>query len=521
MMHKVMLIDDDVPMLKVLKQMIDWESLGLHIVAATYSSTNAIHIFKETLPDIVITDIGLPQKDGIELAEIFLKDKSDVRIIFLTCHEDFNYAQQAVKLKAADYLIKDALTAEQLEQSLRKTIFMLNSKAAGIDNEVSNYSNELLKQGLFKRIMDGVDPKLTIAYAAKLGVVWEYPWFMMGVVHLNYAAYEQRYSQSDLSLIMYGLYNISVETAASYQGITSFAEGEKLIVLYNYRLNLASNANLHFNNYLDKLQKQCSEFIKTKLNIVTVTDKLDLQSVALIYHRIAHNKSEFYGQNELTIIDVIQSMFLPAPQGFLDLYKANLERALLKGDTGSIQEIVTSIETAVQDKKIEPKELVRELSFLLRNLEISLSSRKQGEEFYYYISAARSIQDVMRLVKWKLIQIIQDKQQKEIAVIREPKLQIIQQYIDQHLSENITSIDMARYLYLNPSYFSRYFKRLTGKNFTDYVHQYKMEIASKMLRSSSQTLESLAMVLGYSDRTYFSKVFKKYIGMTPSEYKSN
>src|SRR5690606_14275227 len=153
-----------------LQQMIDWESLGLHIVGSTYSSTNAMHIFKETLPDIVITDIGLPQKDGIELAEIFLKDKSDVRIIFLTCHEDFNYAQQAVKLKADDYLIKDALTAEQLEQSLKKTIFMLNSKAAGLDNEVSNYSNELLKEGLFKRIMDGVDPKLTVAYAAKIGV---------------------------------------------------------------------------------------------------------------------------------------------------------------------------------------------------------------------------------------------------------------------------------------------------------------------------------------------------------------
>src|SRR5690606_15554063 len=106
-------------------------------------------------------------------------------------------------------------------------------------------------------------------------------------------------------------------------------------------------------------------------------------------------------------------------------------------------------------------------------LELSLSSRKQGEEFYYYISAARSIQDVMRLVKQKFLHIKQVKQQKEIAVIREPKLQIIQQFIDQHLSENITSIDMARYLYLNPSYFSRYFKRLTGKNFTDYVHQYK------------------------------------------------
>jgi two-component system response regulator YesN len=61
---------------------------------------------------------------------------------------------------------------------------------------------------------------------------------------------------------------------------------------------------------------------------------------------------------------------------------------------------------------------------------------------------------------------------------------------------------------------------MTGLTFTDYVHQYKMKMATKMLRMSGQNLESLAMGLGYSDRTYFSKVFKKYVGTTPSEYKA-
>lgn len=67
---------------------------------------------------------------------------------------------------------------------------------------------------------------------------------------------------------------------------------------------------------------------------------------------------------------------------------------------------------------------------------------------------------------------------------------------------------MARYLFLDPSYFSRYFKRMTGLTFTDYVHQHKMKVATKMLKISTQNLESLAVGLGYSDRTYFSKVFK-------------
>lgn len=515
-----MLIDDDVPMLRVLKQMIDWESLGLNIVGSTYSSTNALHMFKETLPDIVITDIGLPQKNGIELADIFLKTKRDVRIVFLTCHEDFNYAQQAVKLNADDYLIKDALTAEQLEQTLKKSILMLKSKAITTGNEVSNYSNELLKQGLFQRIMDGVNLESTTGYAAQLGVSWEYPWFMMGVVHINYSAYDEHYSQSNLSLIMYALYNISVEISASYEGIIPFIEGEKLIILYNYRLNLVNNANLHFQKCLDKLREQSAQFIKTQLSIVIITDRLELQSIALIYQRVLNNKNEFYGRYELTIADILQSMFLPSPQGFLDSYRSELERALLKDDLEGIHEIVANIGNDAREQAIEPSELVQDLLFLLRKMEMMLSSRKQGEELYYYLARARTLRDILELVERKLLQISQNRLQNAGAVIQEPKLQMIQQFIDQHLSKNITSIDMARYLYLNPSYFSRYFKRLTGTNYTDYVHQYKMKIAVKMLKSSSQTLESLAMVLGYSDRTYFSKVFKKYVGITPSEYKS-
>lgn len=127
-MYKVMLIDDDVPMLKVLQQMIDWEAHSLQIVGSTYSSAKALLMFEEVQPDIVITDIGLPQKNGIELADCFTRMKPEVRIIFLTCHEDFHYAQQAVKLKVDDYLIKDQLTEEQLEKSLAKSVHLLKSK---------------------------------------------------------------------------------------------------------------------------------------------------------------------------------------------------------------------------------------------------------------------------------------------------------------------------------------------------------------------------------------------------------
>ncbi len=104
--------------------------------------------------------------------------------------------------------------------------------------------------------------------------------------------------------------------------------------------------------------------------------------------------------------------------------------------------------------------------------------------------------------------------------MREEKLKFIDRYIMDHLAENISSVAMANRLYLNPSYFSRYFKKLTGVNFIDYAHGFKMKLAMQMLGDKDESVEVVSMKLGYSDRTYFSKVFKKYSGLSPGEFKA-
>lgn len=521
-MHKVMIIDDDVPMIRVLQQMIDWEALNLHIVGTTYSSAKAVHLFKETSPDIVISDIGLPQKNGIELAQLFTEMKPHVRIIFLTCHEDFHYAQQAVKLAVDDYLIKDKLTENQLKESLQKSIRMLRPKEAETDQKMSNYNIDLYKQGLLQRVIDGVNNESTLAYASKIGISWGYPMFLLGVLSINYSSYQHNYTQKDFSLIFFGIYNIAVELSAAYEGITAFTERDNIVLIYNYRVNLANNAWSHLQNYLNDLRSQCIRFLKVELNSVILKDQLELQAIGNLYQQIADMRNVFYEGGDVVTASnrMLQNVFLSSPLGFLDPYKPELERAILKNDVEAVQSIVHQMGESAQEHRIDPKEFVRNITFLLRSLEMVFSSPKADEEQYFYISSARTLEDMSELTIRKLVQIMQNRENVKGPAIKEPRLKVIQQYIDEHLSENITSIDMAQYLFLNSSYFSRYFKRLAGINFTDYVHQYKMKIAEKMLKTSNQPLESLAMSLGYSDRNYFSKVFKKYTGMTPSEYKS-
>ncbi|KOR89075.1 response regulator transcription factor [Paenibacillus solani] len=524
-MYRVMLIDDDVPMLKVLQQMIDWEANNLQIAGSTYSSAKALHMFEEVQPDIVITDIGLPQKNGIELADHFIRMKPEVRIVFLTCHEDFHYAQQAVKLQADDYLIKDQLTAEQLEESLGKSMHLLKKRTGLIHRETANYNSQLYRQDLLQRVINGSPSEATLAYAAQIGISWTYPWFMMGLVSIQLSSFDKRFRQTEFPLILYAVYNIAAELSELYEGITPFMEQGNIVILYNYRLNLAQNASLHFHNFLQRLRYQCVHFLKIQPNVIAVTDKMELSSIGSIYQEILHGKYEFYESTNYTITEVSQirsRWFQNAPQRFLDSYVSELERMLIKQDLDGLRTTLQKIARSAKELSIEPGDVARDLSSILRSIELMFSSLKFGEELFAYLALARSLEDMMELVESKLVQMMGARQTGTGmgSTTNEPKLQVIQQYIDQHLDDNITSIDMARYLYLNPSYFSRYFKRLTGLTFTDYVHQYKMKIATKKLRMSGQNLESLAMGLGYSDRTYFSKVFKKYVGSTPSEYKA-
>ncbi|WP_214627426.1 response regulator [Paenibacillus agaridevorans] len=521
-MHKVLLIDDDVPMLKLLQQMLPWEDMQLRVVGATYSSAKALHLFKETMPDIVITDIGLPQKNGLELAAAFAELKPDVRLIFLTCHEDFHYAQQAVKLNADDYLLKDQLTAEQLKQSLRKALRLLKAKATRLEPEVTGYSTELYKHGLFQRVLHGLESDATREQAAQLGVSWSYPWFMFSIVHVNYITFDEHYDHGDLSLVLYAVYNIAQELAEPHEGVTVFLLGDHLVVLHNFRVNLARNAELQLSKFVQELRLQCERVLKLRLSIMSMTDKLELRGIGSVYQQLLHGKFEFYEGDDLVAPDLgglLQHMFLQAPPRFLEHFKPGLERALLVQDANALSDIVRQMGEAARQQRTEPDQFIRDVVYLLRRMEMMFAESMRDESLYDYLSLTRTIADASALTVRKLVEISGTPKHGSEKAVQEPKLQVIQQFIDRHLSENITSIDIARYLYLNPSYFSRYFKRLTGVNFTDYVHQYKMKIAAKMLKSSDQTLESLAIGLGYSERTYFSKVFKKYIGISPSEYK--
>lgn len=524
-MYKVMLIDDDVPILKYLRQLLDWGRLDLHIAADTYSSVKALRMFQELMPDIVVSDIGLPQINGVELACEFIRMKPNVRIIFLTCHEDFNYAKQALQINADDYLIKDELTAGKLEQSLQKSIRLLRHSAIGLEQfsyrEDLSRHIDLLKESLLQQMLKGVNTEETLEFAGRLGIRVDAPFFLIGVGELFYASLVPQYDYKDVPVIRYGIYNIADELAKGFEGFIVFNGKNHLVILLNYRSSLKMNMQQYWQDYVGQLKMKCQQFLKIRMSFTGLSKGVELEALGLAYKHLLRKRQDAYYSGQSIVL--LQGQEEETRETGLDSYeeeKNNILQAVEEVNADLLERTLQKLAKDALKKRPAVESFLQMCSQWVRLIELQHAKAKSDEEYHSSLRLSPRLSDTLEMLGWKLKAFLQTVHTMDEPKGNEMKLRMINDYINKHLSENITSIDVAQHLFLNPSYFSRYFKRMTGENFTDYVHRLKMRIASKWLEQKDETIEIVALKLGYSDRTYFSKVFKKYIGVTPSDYKS-
>ncbi|WP_067840311.1 response regulator [Amphibacillus sediminis] len=117
-MYKVMLVDDDYPVLDFLSEVIEWGNLGLELQSMHDNGQDAFLESCDHLPDILITDIGMPKMDGLELTRKLKALDEHLQVIILSCHNEFKYAKQALKLNVQDYLLKESLEPQELSSLL-------------------------------------------------------------------------------------------------------------------------------------------------------------------------------------------------------------------------------------------------------------------------------------------------------------------------------------------------------------------------------------------------------------------
>jgi len=517
-----MLVDDDIPVLEYLSISISWESLGLAIIAQESSSLKALEQFERLQPDIVLTDIGLPQMDGLELAGRMKELRPDTAIVFLTCHEDFQYAKQAVKLNAIDYLIKDELAPNLLKSSLAKTISWL--KSAELQRGNQSYredvfrNKDLLKQAFSERMMNGGAPEDLLPYGLRLGIGWREPDYLVGAAFPFYSTYSPRYSYFD-PLARYGMYNIAEELSEKLGMVTVLPYRECMLLVFNYKHSLQNNSVLRFRSYMEELQTKCREYIKIDCGLWYDSQRYAVATLGNALRLLLENRLQGYYSREPVIPVAVQAMGTPPPNALLAPLKEQLLEGARTGNKDTMNSALDAIAEAADKHRPEPAAFLSYCLQLVRSVDALRLEADEEQSFAKCLQHTLRLYDTIQLMRGYLNALMEKTEGFQDQPSKDVKLQEIDRYIAENIACNISSIDVAEYLCLNPSYFSRYFKKMTGINFTDYVHRFKMSLAVNLLDRNESTIETVTAQLGYSDRNYFTKVFKKYIGIAPGEFK--
>ncbi|BBH22415.1 putative transcriptional regulatory protein YesN [Paenibacillus baekrokdamisoli] len=170
---KVLIADDESIVRKGLRSTVPWNKYGMEVVADAPNGRKAWEAFLEHRPQVVITDIVMPEMDGIELSRRVKETAPDTRIILLSCHRDFEYAQQGIKLGASGYLLKTAFEDEELEGMLEKFQSELAASALLVSEESGNDGGERLSTLLYAWL-NGHNDKLVGEMEARTRKEWSF-----------------------------------------------------------------------------------------------------------------------------------------------------------------------------------------------------------------------------------------------------------------------------------------------------------------------------------------------------------
>lgn len=414
-MYRVLLADDEPIILSGLQSMLRWERLDCAVCGAARNGQQALELVEARRPDIVICDIDMPLLTGLEVLETCAERFPEIVFVMLTNHQDFHMAQQSLRGRAVDYLLKIDLDEEKLERSMKLAI--------GECEKRRRLSQSAPAQ-------PNTDPAEAIArYAAAL--------------LSPQGGHEAERATAALDALGAGTgcaAVLLVMDPSAIPNISSFTPDERQR-LFSFHRNLA----------LDVAQK-----VFHGLGF-TLLPPGPAGGTAVFF---------LWGLEDAEPIAPFQSRLAAAFRDISPMRLSVLATGVMSGQ-------------GLMNLRLQTEVLRREHA---------LSPRP-------FLSWAQSMAKVDYVTAAKL-------------------------YVDSHILERVLVQDVAAAIGITPNYLSSLFKRQLGQNFMDYVNATKVKYACTLLQGGKHMVYEVSHMLGYDNAYYFSKVFKRYMKMTPTEYQA-
>lgn len=523
---EVLLVDDDYYVVKALEEKIDWPSLGITAVHTAYNVAQAKEILLLHRIEILICDIEMPQGSGLELLAWIRGEHGNVQAIILTNYADFNYAQKAIELQSFDYFLKP-IEFDKLSLIIRKAVAKALeqriSETARVEGDLWNKHRKSVVQHFWHRLIAGKvfpsSPSAHEAFVTEQNLPYA-PEDLFTPLLFDLFPSERSLGEHDKSLFDYSLLNVLYETLQDDGFVV-----EAIAEIRGYRWM----AVLKWNRSPDTgiAECACASFI-ARANTYLRSDACCIVGIPAPLAGIQETVKDLLQMNDEIVKDrnriFVQEGYIRREAEYVPPDLDAWERLLEEREYGRFLEETKRYLRALQDQTTTTAALSQFRLDISQLVYTHLKSREiQAHRLYagrvtdrLSDMALGSIEDMQNYV-----QHLAETAAAHRRFADQPQSVIgqITQHIRSHCGEELTRTSLAELVYLNPDYLARLFKKETGISLGAYIIQTRLEQAKQLLATTRLSFYAVAVRVGYSNYSHFSKLFKQDTGCTPNEYR--
>ena len=558
-MYRLLIVDDEEIIVDGLYEIFkSMEYLDLDVYKA-YSGKEAIEWLNRTRIDIVLTDIRMPEIDGLQLLDEIYVSWPQCRVIFLTGYNEFDYVYKAIQHNGVSYILKTedhdkVINAvenaiEEIQKGIKIEGLILKAK------EQMNMTLEMLRNDYFIHLLH---EELSISTAGSQFEQLEVPIrpdlpIVLLIGHVDNIAADLGYRDKVQYLYSVGLI-IGQNLNTKITSVTVMDEKYRFVLFIQPKELLnKSYIEAKTESYYEKsisfikgtlevIQTACRESLDASISFVLSGEPCSWEDVSKKYYslnQMLNNKigtgmemllidTEF---NVLTASSAYETVELETDTECLEvqLRRANMDligQYLETGQRDKFFEILSELMNPIKSIRSRNSNLAIEAYYKVAlTLQSYINRCKLTDKIAFHIgqnklmrieqheSWADAIQYLFDISD--IIFKLQSEEQKKRA---DNAIDYIQKYIEGHLSDDLSLVRLAEKVYLNPSYLSRLYKQTTGTTLSDFIDNARIKKAKELLKKENVKIHEVSKAVGYETAASFTRFFRKIIGCSPQEY---
>lgn len=487
-----------------LKDIVRWGDYGFEIVGAARNGEEALQQAKDLLPDLILTDVSMPQMDGVELTRQLRESGYDGAIIMLSCHEDFSLVKNAIQYGADEYLLKNHLSEETIGEMIQTVRSKVEERRANVSQReelrsLAQVGRQSIRREFLQKILSGSkeDWDDLIAEGGLEGKYRRCAVLMFQPVDADerqQSAFAEFCDQQAQSRQMEGV-PVTRKVYAVLADLTAVSSDRSSAEL----LRAMHHTVQHFaEQYLDLA------LVSTQSAVHSGTDAL-IQALRQAYALLQYG---FYapGLYAAGALPEMSECLPPEAERFCGQFPDLIHQETAEGLAQAFDAALKAIAAA----QVRPGIVLG----WLRKCDQSASVLRD-ERFYASLTSLEQYHACVRLYELRR----QSVQAAALPKGLSPTAQQAVSYIRAHCTESIGLGHVARHVGLTSTYFSTLFKKELGVGFSDYLLTERLNRICDQLMNSQETISAISKRNGFPDYQHFCKTFKKRIGVTPAAYR--